>query len=107
MVTKFINARVAALALSIAILILVFFILGLNAKTKLLLQQNKNLTTTLETLNVKILALSQKIQEVVSEVDRQRTELEETKNKLTQERLRNVELNGQVEELRAKISPTS
>lgn len=104
MAIKFINTKTIIILVSIVILILVVLILGLNAKARLILQENKNLASNLGTLNARVVALSKKLQETISEADRQRSELEETRNKLTQERLRNTQLLQQIEELKAGAS---
>ena len=91
MAVKLLNAKTTIILLFITALILVLFIFGLNAKSRLILQENDKLSSQISNLNTKILVLSGKLQETILEAEKQRSGLEETRNKLTQERLKNAQ----------------
>lgn len=101
---KLVNAKTIIVLLFITALILVLFVFGLNAKSRLILRENENLSSQLSTLNDRILAVSGKLQETISQVEKQQAELEGTRNKLTQERLKNTQLQEQIEGLKASAS---
>lgn len=104
---EFLNVRSITIAFSILVVVLVIFLVGSSGKVKAILQENKNLSSNIEALKAEITTLGEKLQKAVTEANGQRSELEETRNKLTQERLKNTQLKQQIEELEAKVSSLS
>lgn len=104
---EFLNVRSITIAFSILVVVLVIFLVGSSGKVKAILQENKNLSSNIEALKAEITTLGEKLQKAVTEANGQRSELEETRNKLTQERLKNTQLKQQIEELEAKLSSLS
>jgi len=109
MASNIVRARTLVLLLSIIILVLLLLLLGTGAKGRLVFEKNKELTSSIENLNTKILAIAEKLQQTVIELEFQRSESEKARNKLTQERLKAAQLREEIEELRSEqaVPPAS
>jgi len=93
--------------LAVPFLLVIVIFLGISfynvSNNKELLKDNEELRSTIEMLNSKILLLNEQLDSSISKVKKQTAELEKIRNKLTQERLQNVQLQQELDELRSKI----
>lgn len=104
MVVRPMNGKVIITILFIAVLILILVVFGLNARSNLMFKENRELREEISRLTIKGSALTEKLNTDMSELLRERAELEKTRNKLTQERLKNRQLLQEKEELEEAVS---
>ncbi|MFH1867380.1 MAG: hypothetical protein ABH843_00290 [Candidatus Omnitrophota bacterium] len=86
------------------VLILIFLAYNGNAKLASVVDSNESINKSVLDLNMQMMKMGEKTLVAVQEMSQQRTELEELRKKLTQERLRNVELQGQMEKMISGVS---
>jgi len=79
---------------------------GFSIRSKTVSTQNKNLLSNVEALTDKIAVLSSKLSEIDEQLRRQALMLEETRNSLTRERLKNTQLSQDIENLKPKVIDT-
>lgn len=70
-----------------------------NAKLKSVVDSSEDINENIVKLNTQMTSMGQKTLSIVTELSKQRDELDELRKKLTQERLKNVQLQGEVEGL--------
>jgi len=99
---KSINLKVVG---PIVLIVAVFLAISFYnvSKNKQLLENNNDLISNAEILNSKILLLSEQLESSISRVQKQLSELDRLRNKLTQERLQNVKLQQDLDELKSKM----
>jgi len=91
------NSKIVVILSVIIVLILFLSLFGLNAKSNFILKKNRELTEEISRLTIKASALTEKLNTDMSELVRAKAELEKTRNKLTQERLKNRQLLQRIE----------
>ncbi|NQT91049.1 MAG: hypothetical protein HQ558_07335 [Candidatus Omnitrophica bacterium] len=96
---KIINAKVIIIVLLAVILGLALFIVTLNGQTKSLIGENSDLSSNIKLLTAKMSGFGKKLQDAAAATKKQSAELEETRNKLTQERLKSTQLKEQIDKL--------
>ena len=100
---KLISKNSLLVSLIIIILVLIVMLYGFNAKSKTVFTENKKLLLNIDALTDKIAVLSSKLNEIDEELKRQALNLQETKNSLTRERLKNTQLSQDIENLKPKV----
>jgi hypothetical protein len=93
------NSKIVVILSVIILLILLLSLFGLNAKSNSMFKKNRELTEEISRLAIKASVLTEKLNTDMSESIREKAELEKTRNKLTQERLKNRQLLQRIEEL--------
>jgi cell shape-determining protein MreC len=101
--TKLVNEKNIVIILTVTVLILVALVINANGKLRSVLLNNDTIVSDLAKLNLKVSEMGQKTLDAISKVAEQRSEIEELRKRLTQERLKNVQLQGELEKL--GISP--
>ena len=91
------------LVLLIIILVLIVMLYGFNAKSKTVFTENKKLLSNIDALADKIAVLSSKLNEIDKQLKEQLLNLEETRNSLTRERLKNTQLSQDIENRKPKV----
>lgn len=86
------------------VIVLVALAFNGNAKLASVVENNEDINKNLETLNANLTQTGQKTLAAISEIGKQRAELEELRKKLTQERLKNVQLQGEMEKMSSEFS---
>jgi len=87
----------------IIILVLVVILYGFNAKSKTVFTENKKLLSNIDALTDKIAVLSSKLNEIDKQLKEQLLNLQETRNSLTRERLKNTQLSQDIENCKPKV----
>ncbi len=100
---KFISKNSLLVLFIIIILVLVVMLYGFNAKSKIMFTENKKLFLNIDALTDKIAILSSKLNEIDEELKEQLLNLEETRNSLTRERLKNTQLSQDIENRKPKV----
>jgi len=100
---KLISKNSLLVSLIIIILVLIVMLYSFNAKSKTVFVQNKKLLSNIDALTDKIAVLSSKLNEIDEQLKGQSLNLQETKNSLTRERLRNTQLSQDIESLKPKV----
>ncbi len=98
------NSKIVIILTVIIFLILLLSLFGLNAKSNSMFKKNRELTEEISRLAIKVSALTEKLDTDMLESIREKAELEKTRNKLTQERLKNRQLLQEKEELEGVVS---
>ena len=98
------NSKIVVILSVIVLLILLLSLFGLNAKSDSIFKKNRELIEEISRLTIKVSVLTKKLNTDMSELVREKAELEKTRNKLTQERLENRQLLQRIEELEGAAS---
>ncbi|MDP8297587.1 MAG: hypothetical protein RAP41_05330 [Candidatus Orphnella occulta] len=96
---------ISTLVVMLLILILLFF--GLSTKSDFIFEKNRELIEEVSRLAVKISVLTEKLNADMPVLASAKAELEKTRNKLTQERLKNRQLLQEKEDLEGAVSAHS
>ena len=97
---KLISKNSLLVSLIIIILVLIVMLYGFNEKSKIVFTENKKLFSNIDALTDKIAVLSSKLNEIDEQLKGQSLNLQETKNNLTRERLKNTQLSQDIENLK-------
>jgi len=102
MVKKTIDFKILGPVLLFLLLILAAIFYNVS-KNKEILKHNEELVSTVENLNSKLLIMSEQLEANIAKASKQASELDKLRNKLTEERLQNVKLQQELEEIKSEV----